>query len=162
MKKSITSVIFIFTFFLSSNLFPKNALARRDLPDNNLAYPVLIVLKDGSKASGFYLHDPNFCYFVTAKHVLFNIPPQEASIKVDDFSKNKEFPENLKDKIKYDSENKLLIYKGTMLKAELELLIKWAPDHLSKKYFNELFKKTQYYLKSESATLLSYSPNPDK
>ena len=46
----------------------------RDLPDDNLSYPVLIKLDDGVTASGFYLNNKNQdYYFVTAKHVFFKI-----------------------------------------------------------------------------------------
>jgi Trypsin-like peptidase domain len=52
-----------------------NAMARRAIPDDNLAYPVLITLrmKNGGViyGSGFYLNTPVSVYLVTAKHVLF-------------------------------------------------------------------------------------------
>jgi Trypsin-like peptidase domain len=48
------------------------APAQRAIPDNNLAYPVLITLGDGSSGSGFYLNAGGGLYLVTAKHVLFN------------------------------------------------------------------------------------------
>ena len=45
----------------------------RALPDDNLAYPVLITFKNGlSSGSGFYVATDAAMYFVTAKHVLFN------------------------------------------------------------------------------------------
>lgn len=47
------------------------ARAQRAIPDDNLAYPVLVQLQ-GSEASGFYLNTPEWVYLVTAKHVLFN------------------------------------------------------------------------------------------
>jgi S1-C subfamily serine protease len=43
----------------------------RALPDDNLAYPVLISLKNGG-GSGFYLNTKTAVYLVTAKHVLFD------------------------------------------------------------------------------------------
>lgn len=44
----------------------------RDLPEDNLSYPVLIQLSDGSSGSGFFVNykDRGF-FFVTASHVLF-------------------------------------------------------------------------------------------
>jgi hypothetical protein len=45
----------------------------RALPDDNLAYPVLITLKNGSTGSGFYLNTQTAIHFVTAKHVLFDL-----------------------------------------------------------------------------------------
>lgn len=50
----------------------RKGVTMRLIPDDNLRYPVLLVLDDGSTASGFYLNaDDKICYFVTAKHVLF-------------------------------------------------------------------------------------------
>lgn len=48
------------------------ANAQRSIPDDNLAYPVLVSLGDGSSGSGFFLNTPDGVYLVTAKHVLFN------------------------------------------------------------------------------------------
>jgi hypothetical protein len=46
--------------------------AQRALPDDNLAYPVLVKIPGVEEASGFYLNTPTDTYFVTAKHVLFD------------------------------------------------------------------------------------------
>jgi Trypsin-like peptidase domain len=49
------------------------AAAQRDIPDDNLGYPVLINLSNGGgSGSGFFINAKNFTYLVTAKHVLFN------------------------------------------------------------------------------------------
>lgn len=54
------------------------AQSKRNIPDDNLAYPVLINLTDCTsnipaiKASGFYLDTGSEQYLVTARHVLFN------------------------------------------------------------------------------------------
>src|SRR5439155_25599728 len=46
--------------------------AARAIPDDNLAYPVLItVLPMGDTASGFYLNTGKSIFFVTSGHVLF-------------------------------------------------------------------------------------------
>jgi len=47
------------------------AQAQRAIPDDNLAYPVLITLGNGSFGSGFFLTTKDAVYLVTAKHVLF-------------------------------------------------------------------------------------------
>ncbi len=48
--------------------------ARRQIPDDNLAYPVLVTVKSNgatvSSGSGIYLNTDSATYFVTAKHVL--------------------------------------------------------------------------------------------
>jgi hypothetical protein len=52
--------------------------AQRSIPDDNLAYPVLVQLP-GELASGFYLNTGTSIYLVTAKHVIFD--PQSARIR---------------------------------------------------------------------------------
>ena len=44
---------------------------QRALPDDNLAYPVLVTFKN-SQGSGFYLTTPSALYLVTATHVLYD------------------------------------------------------------------------------------------
>jgi hypothetical protein len=58
------------------------AEARRMIPDDNLAYPVLVILKNKSGTtfgfgSGFYFGTPNAEYLVTAKHVIAPGLPDE-------------------------------------------------------------------------------------
>src|SRR5438045_382511 len=50
---------------------PPAPKAHRLIPDNNLAYPVLVLFK-GSEGSGFFLFANSGFYLVTAKHVLFD------------------------------------------------------------------------------------------
>ena len=44
----------------------------RSIPEDNFAYPSLIVLSNGSSGSGFLLKTETNMFFVTAKHVLFD------------------------------------------------------------------------------------------
>ncbi len=44
----------------------------RNIPEDNLAYPVFLNWNTGSTGSGFNLQHHNKTFFVTAKHVLFN------------------------------------------------------------------------------------------
>jgi hypothetical protein len=60
-------------------VFAATAKGQRAIPDDNLAYPVLIQRSDGA-ASGFYLNTRSSIYLVTAKHVLFD--PQRGSLRV--------------------------------------------------------------------------------
>jgi hypothetical protein len=54
------------------------SVSARAIPDDNLAYPVLVTLGDNSSASGFFLNDGHAVYLVTARHVLYkNKPPQQ-------------------------------------------------------------------------------------
>jgi hypothetical protein len=62
--------------FLPSSLCAPAALAQRALPDDNLAYPVLVRIPPstsfgGEEASGFFINTSASSYFVTAKHVVF-------------------------------------------------------------------------------------------
>jgi S1-C subfamily serine protease len=57
---------------------PAPSKAYRSIPDDNLAYPVLITVKTASAASsgsGFFLNTGKALYLVTAKHVLYNQRP---------------------------------------------------------------------------------------
>lgn len=48
------------------------AASQQEIPDDNLAYPVLITLRNGDTGSGFYINTSKEIYLVTAKHVLFS------------------------------------------------------------------------------------------
>jgi len=58
----ITLVIFL----------PNEVRADRAIPADNLAYPVLVSLDNGSSGSGFFLNTGSRTYLVTASHVLFD------------------------------------------------------------------------------------------
>lgn len=50
----------------------------RAIPNDNLNYPVLIKLRDGSSGSGFFFNNNNeTMYLVTARHVLFKLVKQD-------------------------------------------------------------------------------------
>jgi hypothetical protein len=51
---------------------PGGGQAGRAIPDDNLAYPVLVSLDTGSTGSGFFLNTGTSTYLVTAAHVLFD------------------------------------------------------------------------------------------
>jgi hypothetical protein len=73
-----SSLLVVALTFVSMNL----AQARRMIPDDNLAYPVLIILKTkgGSTlgfGSGVYFGTANAEYLVTAKHVIASGLPDE-------------------------------------------------------------------------------------
>jgi hypothetical protein len=64
----------------------KNEITAAAVPQDNLAYPVLITLKDGAKGSGFFLNTPKSVYLVSAHHVLAEasvIDPQTQLYKAD-------------------------------------------------------------------------------
>src|ERR1700693_3163928 len=53
-------------------LLSPTVIGQRALPDDNLAYPVLVQIPGVEEASGFYVNTSTSEYFVTAKHVLFD------------------------------------------------------------------------------------------
>jgi hypothetical protein len=50
-----------------------DAVAQRALPEDNLAYPVLVTTSEGS-GTGFFLASDETVYFVTARHVVYKKP----------------------------------------------------------------------------------------
>ena len=150
--------IFLCSLLIISILLPPNSTwAARALPDNNLSYPVLIILSNQSTGSGFYLNTGNKYYFVTAKHVLFNIPPDKIYKKFQ-LPKKQILPSSIA-KIQYDNYNKKIIFEGQMTKDELNILLRWAKNDTLKIIIKKIYKESQYKLKSPSAKLLSYSPD---
>jgi S1-C subfamily serine protease len=69
------SILFFLTIL--ALLSPETSHSTPDLPDDNLAYPVLLVSKEGT-GSGFFYNKDDATYLITARHVLF----QETSIRV--------------------------------------------------------------------------------
>ncbi|MGC4098622.1 MAG: trypsin-like peptidase domain-containing protein [Nitrospira sp.] len=65
-----TSMAFV-TIWVMNWLCVNSSFAISDIPDNNLAYPVLIQREVTKGGSGFYLMMVNQIFLVTAKHVLF-------------------------------------------------------------------------------------------
>ena len=61
-----------FAFLISGYLLESRASEVRAIPDDNLAYPVLIMLRTGSTGSGFFLNTTTNVYLVTARHVLMD------------------------------------------------------------------------------------------
>ncbi len=60
-------------------VFPASVVrAQRSIPEDNLAYPVLVQFPDGL-ASGFYLNTLTSTYLVTAKHVILD--PQSGHLR---------------------------------------------------------------------------------
>src|SRR6266576_20903 len=60
-----------FVFSLFAIVLQQEAIAVRAIPDDNLAYPMLITLKNGSQGSGFFLNAAQASFLVTARHVIF-------------------------------------------------------------------------------------------
>jgi hypothetical protein len=133
------------------------AFAFRDLPDNNLSYPVLIIFSDNSTGSGFYLNTGDKYYFVTAKHVLFKIPPLKIVKKIV-IPENKILPRDI-NKIRYNDYERKIEFEGQMTQEELTTLLDWAQDDILEKIIKEIYEESQYKLKATYAKLRSYSPD---
>jgi Trypsin-like peptidase domain len=75
----------------SASLVGSRAFAERAIPDDNLAYPVMVTLRSSngkaSLGSGFYINRPNGIYFVTAKHVIFTQNGPEAQLELMSYSR---------------------------------------------------------------------------
>lgn len=67
MRKLLFGLLIAFLLTIS-----REVQADRALPDDNLAFPVLVSLDTGSTGSGFFLSTDTNTYFVTAAHVLFD------------------------------------------------------------------------------------------
>ncbi|MEW6719702.1 MAG: trypsin-like peptidase domain-containing protein [Thermodesulfobacteriota bacterium] len=48
------------------------AIGGRKIPDDNLGYPVHIILPTGNSGSGFFVNTDNASYLVTASHIFFD------------------------------------------------------------------------------------------
>ena len=73
--KSYISTICGLVLFGVFSLSRTHAQGHRAIPDDNLAYPVLLMIKEsgnGEKfASGFYVNSGKYIYLATAKHIFF-------------------------------------------------------------------------------------------
>ncbi|MFI5330621.1 MAG: hypothetical protein ACHQ2F_06230 [Desulfobaccales bacterium] len=155
MYRFIKLNIFVIYIFLGIVLLPGTVKAMRDIPDDNLAYPVLVTADDGTMASGFYVNHLKRLYFVTAKHVLFR-EPVDSYEKLTNVPIGLKFPESLSNRIYYDGNRGLLIFRGVMSNKDKEELLKISSDPLFEKAIRELFLKAQWIMKSKNVGLLSY------
>jgi len=121
---------------------PQSSSANPDIPEDNLAYPVLLKWENGS-GSGFFYNKDDATYLITARHVLFKpttvlIPSQIA------------IPKSLKPKL-FVSENKQrkafdLVFYGTLMPEEKIELIKALPNQDRDTFtiaIEELYSKSQ-------------------
>jgi hypothetical protein len=146
----------IFCFLIYLFLFPSIAISTPDIPDNNLAYPVLIV-GNSTTGSGFLYNKADCTYLITARHVLFS----ETSITV---PLQYSIPTSLKHRAylqKEKDKDPVLIFYGVMSASERDELIKAAPSDSYFKFndaFEELYKKSQKLeLRNNKISLLSYA-----
>lgn len=73
---------------------PIDSIAEREIPENNLTYPVLISLSSGTTGSGFFLNTKNSTFLITASHVLFD--KESGNLKAES-AKLLSYPKDLKE-----------------------------------------------------------------
>jgi hypothetical protein len=125
----------------------------RDLPADNLAYPVLVI-GDDSYASGFYVSHQDEQYFITAKHVLFQTP-KVSQVEFNKLPDNIAFPLNISRKIGHDTERKRLIFAGIMSENDRDALLRLSDNKEWQKAVQSLYASAQYKLKAKNIYLLS-------
>jgi len=160
--KNISMVfkVLICLTFLSFVVPVKNIHAFRDIPEDNLAYPALLMSEEiGGKVttgSGFFLIDGERLYLITARHVLFD----NSSIELKELPKNLNIPYHILYKLSYDLEKHKLSFSGVMSKDEEEELIKSiVDDKLFKSAIQQLYEKSQkLFLNYAVVTIYSYPP----
>ncbi len=145
-------VMSLITITLSST-----AIARRDIPDDNLAHPVLIYSDNGVTGSGFYLTADKSIYLVTARHVLFNetISKLTSTLESQDYN----IPNKFKFRLSYRPDKMTLSFEGVMSHDDMDLLKRdRTKSKQFKKAIDDLYEKSQHLnLRFNTATLLSYS-----
>lgn len=151
MKRAIKIFILCYIFLLFSGNHVLYAF--RQIPDNNLSYPVLILL-DNSSGSGFFLKkNDETVYLVTARHVLYN----PSKTKLREIPKDLKLPNEIKIKLHYDDNIKMLSYHGLMTELEKNLLLSLSDEEQYRNAINELYEKSKTLtLVSEKCQLLSY------
>ncbi|MGA3083773.1 MAG: hypothetical protein ABSE95_03140 [Thermodesulfobacteriota bacterium] len=157
-SNSIVPRLLVLIVALIVSIATSRADELRALPDDNLAYPVLLISEpvDGrsNTGSGFYYDDGKALYFVTARHVLFS----ETSAKIDVLPRELGIPYHLLYRLYYDVEKKELHFAGVMSEKDKAELISSAPKQaLFKQAVEQLFKNSQTLgLKNKTAILFSY------
>ena len=151
MKKQIFYLILL--AIIVAFICPHGAIAFRQVPDNNLSYPVLITLGK-SAGSGFFLRKENKTYFVTARHVLF----KPTSIEIKSFPKKIKIPASIGIKLRYDQKAKMLSFHGVMSAEDKKILLQLSQGESYRFAIEKMYKRSQtLHLKNKKAQLLSYS-----
>ncbi len=150
MKKRIFYLILL--IIIGASICPYGALARRQVPDNNLAYPVLITLGK-STGSGFFIEIENIVYLVTARHVLYKPTP----IDIESLPKEIKIPGNLLIRLEYDQKAKMFSFHGVMSAEDKKALLQLSQDKSYRFNIEKTYKLSQTLaLINEKARLLSY------
>ena len=151
-RLKLIKISLIFTILI----FSGNVLGFRAIPDNNLAYPVLILGGHGTGSGVFYKQDNKF-YLVTARHNLYE--DSYVSITETDLPKNLSLPAHLKRKLSFDIKLERLSFFGTMTQNEKNEIISITPPKytLLINKITELFNASQILkLRNKKVKLISY------
>lgn len=159
---SLLPVILI--LFLTLFLYPAYAQSLRDIPDDNLAYPVLLISIQADtpySGSGFYYNNDQAIFFITARHILFE---ETSAVVTKEFS----IPASLKHRIEAREDEKtkgnvLLSFYGVMSDSERDEFKAAQKSDLDKTVIDRLHRDSQKLkLKINTATLFSYPPKPEQ
>lgn len=136
------------------------ANANRDLPDNNLAYPVLIVIDNASSGSGFFRNKSGNYYLVTARHVLF----EKTAVELSHALEGVKFPENLRHRIIYSLDREKsqwrIEFLGKMSITERNQLLNASPENPTwVKAIDDLYKKSQHPKLKGKVAIITSCPN---
>jgi hypothetical protein len=77
MKKMLAGSLTLIAFTCGIWAVPLPARAYRDLPDDNLSYPVAIADDMKPRGSGLYFREGSKIFLVTARHVLFALKEED-------------------------------------------------------------------------------------
>ena len=154
------SLEIVFFFIVLFHFFHGTSHAYPDIPDDNLAYPVLLESKDGRFGGGFFYNKDDTIYLITARHVLF----KETTSRV---RERFVVPKSLRHKL-FSEENKLrkkivLTFYGVMSQEERDELIRVASTEGRfnlKIAIEKLYEDSQKLkLRNDEVTLFSYAPS---
>lgn len=158
LKSRLSLLFFLVVVFI----LPRNSLSFRDIPDDNLAYPVLLISTEGTQAnantgSGFFYNKEDATYFITARHVLFQ------GTSVHDLEEQFPLPNFLAHKFEWNHDDQkkkwTLVFYGQMSEKERDELLNAAPSF--KDAIQLLYRESQNLkLIKTTAILYSYSPKP--
>ena len=134
--KQLTVIAFLCTAMLGSfaeaqappvTTAPKPTENLRAIPDDNLAYPVLVIIGN-TTGSGFYLNTEKATFLVTAKHVLFDpVTKQLNAPSATLISYSRDLADTTKNIIKLDL---------TVLQADKDLVSRPSVDVVVVKVFD--------------------------
>ena len=166
MKHAKVTIILFLLIYCHPSISSSSDI-HRDIPHDNLSYPVLINLGNIT-ASGFLFSKDKKIYFVTSRHCLFKNAYEIIDINPDSEESpfKKELPYDLKSRVfmhpilNSGKIDKIYIeYNGIMKKSDRDILIETYPiDKVFQVHIKSLYKKSQDLQLINSECKLSIYP----